>query len=114
MKAIVKIVLSIMVITACVNAGRAAFADYQFQDAVHESLLFAPRATDEEITEMVMKIAAEQDVPIAAEDITVRRGPQQVTIQMTYTSNVVLIPGVFAQDWTFTPSAETRVFPSGR
>ena len=40
------------------NAGRAAFNNYAFEDAVHEGLLFDPGATDEKIVDMVMKLGA--------------------------------------------------------
>ena len=48
MKTIIKIVVALVLLTAMFNAGRAAFNNYQFEDAVHEGLLFDPRATDAE------------------------------------------------------------------
>jgi len=109
MKAIVKIVLSLAVVVACFNAARAASNDFQFQDAVHAGLLFDSRASDEAIVEMVMKLASDYEIPLAAEDIDVRRVHSDLIVDMAYVSNVVLIPGIYAQDWTFTPSTSTRV-----
>ncbi len=48
MKTIIKIVVAVLVLTVMFNAGRAAFNNYAFEDAVHEGLLFDPRATDDE------------------------------------------------------------------
>ena len=38
MKTIIKIVVALMLLVASVNAGRAVFNNYRFEDAVHESL----------------------------------------------------------------------------
>lgn len=114
MKAIIKIVLALVILLACVNATRAAFNDYQFQDAVHEALLFNPRADEAEIVKAIMKLAYEYEIPLDAGDIQIRMIGQDLRVNMSYTENVVLIPGVFAKDWTFTPSASTRVLGGAR
>jgi hypothetical protein len=108
MKSLIKIIIGILVIVACANATRAALADYQFKDAVHEALLFDSRATPDEVVEMVVKLAAQHDIPLAAEDVDVRLAGQELRVNMTYTTNVVLVPGVFAKDWTFSPSTSVR------
>jgi hypothetical protein len=108
MKSLIKIVIGVAVIVACANATRAALADYQFTDAVHEGLLFDNRATAEEVVDMVVKLAAQHEIPLEAENVTVRMIGQELRVDMSYTANVVLIPGVFAKDWTFTPSTSAR------
>ena len=110
MKAIFKIIVAFVIVVASVNAARAAFNDYQFKDAVHEALLFEPRQPDEQIVTTVMKLAAEYNIPMVAEDISIVRRNQELTVTFPYTTNVVLIPGVFGQDWRFEPSASTRFF----
>jgi hypothetical protein len=108
MKALIKIVIGVLVIVACFNAARAALTDYQFTDAVHQGLLFDTRATDDEVVEMVLKLAAEYELPMSAEDVSIRWAGQELHVDMTYTTNVVLVPGVFGQDWTFTPTTSVR------
>ena len=114
MKTIIKIVVGLVVLTGCFNAGRAALNNYQFADAVHEGLLFDGRANDEEIVDMIVKLAGPYDIPIAPEDIAIRQVGQEVRVNMTYTTNVMLVPGVFERDWTFTPSASTRILTGNR
>lgn len=109
MKTIIKIVLALALLAACFNAGMASFNNYQFEDAVHEGLLFNPRATEPEIVKMVLKAANEYNIPIDAEGVTVSTLGQDVRVDMKYTTNVVLVPGVYAKDWTFTPKTSTRV-----
>jgi len=114
MKTIIKIVVALVVIVGCFNAGRAIMSEYRFEDAVHEALLFDPRMTDKEIVQMVMKTAGDYNVPIDPKDIAIRQQGPDVTVNMSYTQNVVVIPGVFEKEWTFTPSASTRLLVGKR
>ena len=114
MKTLIKIVLSLVVLTACFNAGRVALNNFAFEDAVHEGLLFDQRANDSEIVDMIMKLADEYLIPIDPKDISIRQVGQDVIVDMTYTTNVVLVPGVIQRDWTFSPSTSTRMLTGGR
>jgi hypothetical protein len=114
MKTIIKIVIAILVVVTCFNASRAILNNSQFEDAVHESLLFDPRASDAEIVAFVTKTAAQFDVPLDSEDISIRQVGQDVIVDMSYTQNVVLVPGMFARDWNFTPSASARILTGNR
>jgi len=114
MKTIIKIVIAILVITVCFNAARAILGNSQFEDAVHELLLFDPRASDEEIVEKIVKTADQYDVPLDPKEITIKQVGQDVVVDMSYTYNVVLVPGVYARDWTFTPHASARILTGSR
>lgn len=114
MKTIIKIVLAILVITICFNVGSAILGKSQFEDAVKQALLFDPRASDEEIVTAVMKIADEFEVPLDAKDITIHQAGSDVIVDMSYTQTVTLVPGLFSHDWTFTPSASTRILTGVR
>lgn len=114
MKTLVKIVIALVVVTAAFNAGRAALNNYQFEDAVREGILFDPRSSNAEIHAMVARLANEYDVPLAPEDIEIRDVSSEVQINMTYTRKVVLLPGIYTRDWTFTPSASSRILTGGR
>jgi hypothetical protein len=109
MKTIIKIVIALLLITAMFNAARAALNDYQFSDAVHQAMLFNPRATDQELVETVVKLAAEYQIPMEPSNVTVREVGSDLIVDMTYTYNIVLIPGIVARDWTFSPSVSTRM-----
>ena len=114
MKTLIKIVLALLILTAMFNAGRAAFNNYSFEDAVHEGLLFDPNSSDAEITEMIMKLAREYDIPLENGGIKIQSKGQDLVVDMSYTQNVVLIPGVFERDWTFEPSTSTRLLGRGK
>jgi hypothetical protein len=114
MKTIIKVVVAVLVVMTCFNASRALLNDSQFEDAVHETLLFDPRASDAEIVASVMKTAGQFDVPIDPEDIAIKQVGQDVIVNMSYTQKVVLVPGVFSRDWNFTPSASARILTGSR
>jgi hypothetical protein len=114
MKTIIKIVVALVIVTVCFNASRAALNNYQFEDAVHEGLIFDVRASDKEIVEMITKLAGPYDIPIAVEDIAIRQVGQDVQVNMSYTRKVVLIPGFFEREWTFKPSTSTRILTGVR
>jgi hypothetical protein len=113
MKTIIKIVLSVAVLLVMFNAGRAAFNNYAFEDAVHEGLLFDPNASDTDIVEMVMKLARDFDVPMDPGAVKISSRGQDLMINMSYTDTVVLIPGIFEREWTFNPSTSTRLLSKG-
>ena len=114
MKTLVKIVIALVLVTSAFNASRAALNNYQFEDSVREAILFDPRASNAEIYAMVAKLANQYDVPLAPEDIEIRDVGQEVQINMSYTTSVVLVPSIFKRDWTFTPSASSRILTGGR
>jgi len=109
LKTIIKIVVALMFVSAAFNAARAALFSYQFQDAVHEELVFNPRAADDQIIERIMKIANQMGVPIEEENISIRPVGLDLNVDMSYTTNVVLVPGVYSREWTFTPNTSTRM-----
>jgi hypothetical protein len=108
MKALIKIIITAVILVACFNASRAAFADYQFTDTVHEALLFDSRATDADVVDMIVKLAAQHEIPMEADDIKLRWIGQELRVDMTYTTTIVLVPGVYERDWTFNPTTSVR------
>ena len=114
MKTAIKIAIAAVIIFACFNVARELMNEYQFEDKVHDALLFDARMTDAEIVKMVLETAAEYDVPITANDIDVNPVGQDIKVSMTYTKDVVIIPGVISYPWTFTPSASTRILVGKR
>jgi hypothetical protein len=77
-------------------------------------LVFDGRASDKEVVAMITKLGDAYGIPIAAEDIEIRQVGQEVQVKMSYTTNVELIPGIFARDWTFNPSTSTRILTGSR
>ena len=113
MKTIIKIVISLFILVAMFNGSMAAFNNYSFEDAVHQGLLFDPNADDTEIVNMVMKLARDYDIPMDPADIKINSRGQDLIVNMSYTTSVVLVPGIFEREWTFNPSTSTRLLGKG-
>ena len=113
-KTVIKIAISLAIIVGCFNVGRALLTEYQFEDKVHDALLFDPRMSEKEIVDTVMQIAADFEIPITPGDISSRMQGPDVHVDMSYTTDVVILPGIFSKSWTFTPSASTRILVGNR
>ncbi len=108
MKTIIKILVSLTILTACFQASRYYLNNFQFEDAAQQRLLFETRATDADVANIVMRLAAEYQVPLREEGISISMIGQDRVVEMEYTENVPLIPGVFTYPWKFTPKTSTR------
>lgn len=106
---LIKLALGVLVIVIAVQAGRAALKNYQFEDAVNQALLFATNLSDAQIVQEVLEIAEEHEVPLTSENVMVRRDRRDLRVDMEYTDEVSLVPGVYARPWTFRPRATARV-----
>jgi hypothetical protein len=109
MKIIIKIVIMLVVLTACFQAARYALNNFQFEDAVQQRLLFDTRASDAEVVTAVMRIAREYSIVLREDDISIQMIAQDRVVEMPYTVTIPLLPGLFEYPWTFTPKASTRI-----
>lgn len=60
-------------------------AAYEFRDTLREEARFAAvRSTDSQVAKRIMKKAAELELPLDMDDLTVQRTQQKVTISAKY------------------------------
>jgi hypothetical protein len=111
---IIKLVIAGFILYAVAQIGMAEFKYYQFQDAVHEVMLFSANAKDPDIIKQVLAVADEYDVPLEAGDVTVTRVRTEIRVNMSYNEDVTLIPGLYTKNWTFNPSSSIMTFGGGR
>jgi hypothetical protein len=109
MKTLVKIAVTIAILTACFNAGRYYLNNFQFEDAAQQRLLFETRANDSEVVTIVLKIANEYQIPLTADDISVRMIGTDRVVEMEYEEKVPLLPGIYSHPWKFTPRTSTKM-----
>ncbi len=114
MKTIIKLVVAAILLTATVQAGRAAIKHYTFVDALQEAMLFSGSRTQDEITIRVLEIAGEYQIPLDPEALTVRRDPFLVVIDAPYTDTVDLLPGFYARTWDFETDVQVRLLEDTR
>src|SRR5687767_13731819 len=102
MKTIIKVLVAALVVNATARLGLSAWTPYQFRDSVQELVLFGAKQTPAEIKKEIMEEAAERDVPIADEDVTVDRQDLLTTAEATYVDEIELFPRyVYPMTWTF-------------
>ena len=109
MTTIIKIVVTLVLLTCCFQAARYSMNNFQFEDAVQQRLLFDTRASEADVVKTVLAIAQEYSIVLKEDDISVRMVGQDRVVDMPYTVQVDLLPGMFEYPWTFTPKASTRM-----
>ena len=114
MTTIIKLVLALALLTAAFQGARATMSNYQFEDAVEQTLLFAPNASDAEVTEKVVTLAEEYGLPVSAEDVTISQRAADRMVDISYTTEVAFIPGIITQPITFSPHASVRLLTPQR
>ena len=100
MKTIIKLVVAALVVHATFRAGTVYLRYYNFRDDVHQIAQFAGRATDNELVNRVLEAAQQREVPIDPGVITVRRPPNHLLIDGTYSERIELLPRYF-YPWQF-------------
>ena len=108
MGTILKLFVALVILNGAVQAGRAALKNYQFEDSVHEAILFSPNASDEEYVSQMAKLAAEQLIPITAADISVTHRGADIVFSTAYDESITLIPGFWTRTWHFAPTTSVR------
>ena len=114
MKSIIKIALALVLLTATVQGGRAALKHYTFVDTLQEAMLFGGRLNEAQIADKVMELAADQDIPLDPDQLTVKRDPFLITIDAPYTDTVNLLPGFYSRTWDFDASVSVRLLEDTR
>ncbi len=114
MTTIIKLVLALALLTAAFQGARATMSNYQFEDAVEQALLFAPNASDAEVTQQVLALAEEYGLPVQAEDITISQRASDRIVDISYSADVAFIPGIITQPIKFNPSASVRLLTQQR
>ena len=114
MKTIFQIGVALILLTASVQGGRAAFKHYQFVDAIQEAMLFAGSRTEDQIADRVMELAGDYEIPLEPGNVSVERAPYQITIDAPYTDTVNILPGVYSRPWDFDTQVNVRLLEDTR
>lgn len=114
MKTLFQIGVALILLTASVQGARAAFKHYQFVDAIQEAMLFASSRTEDQIADRVLELAADHEIPLEPDNVSVQRAPYQITIDAPYTETVNILPGVYSRPWDFETKVNVRLLEDTR
>jgi hypothetical protein len=101
MRTLIKLAIAALVINAAYQLGSAYWDHYHFTDAVQQLAQFGENEPLPEIKKRVMDLAAERNLPIAEDAITVTRQRRRIDVDGVYTREILLAPG-YKRPWTFT------------
>jgi hypothetical protein len=111
MATFLKLAFTALVLNACEQAGRSAWAFYQFEDSVQQAVLFSGKESPPQVKARIVELAAEHQVPLDPAGVEVKFSGTQARITGEYTDSVRLVPGAFVYDWTHVLDLDVRRIP---
>ncbi len=90
---LVKLAIFLLLANAVYRIAPVTLHYVQFKDALQELALFSQKATDAELTDRVMALADEHNVPLDRDYITIQRPNGQLIIDVSYVESLKLLPG---------------------
>jgi hypothetical protein len=130
LRVLIKLAITALVLNAAWRVGSTYWRYYQFEDALQELAQFGESRTDKMLCSQAIEKATNLDVPIAADALVIRRGPNpayncdkgfdaplahgggaaKIFIEGVYTDRMNVLPG-YTLAWEFKPSASAWVRP---
>ena len=102
----VKLAIVALVANAMWHVFVVYSADFRFKDAVQSTAQYRGEKTDAEVRGRILELAAQFDVPITNEDLSVRSEGGHTFVEASYVRRVDLVPG-FTYPWPFTVHLDT-------
>ena len=108
-KAGIKLGIAALVANATWHVFLAYSAHYRFRDSVERAAQVRGNQTDDQLREAMVDIAAENDIPIAPEEIVVKREGISTLVKAEYKRDIDLLPGR-PYPWSF--SFQLSTYPA--
>ena len=90
-KLVVKLGIAALIANAAWQAGRTFADHYQFRDDVRQAAL-AKGQTDAQLQSRVVELAANYDIPLAADAISIRREERHIYVEGSYVRIIPIAP----------------------
>jgi hypothetical protein len=105
-KTLIKLIVVALVANALWRAGSAYATFYKFKDSIYEAAMQG--STEADLRQKVVDLARTYDLPLTADDLTVTREVQHVSVKTSYTSPVAILPG-YEYQWPFSVDVDAYV-----
>lgn len=110
MKAIVKLLIVALVLHGVFRASVVAWRYYELKDAAQQAVVFGGGATTGQLHAQILEQAMELGLPIAPEDLAVRRTGQRTVVEARYTQPLEILPNyTYPVDLSFSVDAVAAV-----
>ena len=90
-KLAIKLAIAALIANAAWQAGRTFAAHYQFRDDVRQAALMRGQ-TDAQLQQRVLELAANYDIPLTADALTIRREERHIYLEGSYVRVVPIAP----------------------
>jgi hypothetical protein len=107
-KLVIKLAIAAFVANAVWRVGSAYATFYRFRDAVQQSTQFSRGRSEAELQQRIIDLAAEYEIPLAADGFTVSRVGDHTLTEGTYSEDIDFAPGV-TRPWSFKWTTDTSV-----
>lgn len=108
MSTVIKLVITALILNACVQGGRSAWEFYQFQDEVQQAVLFSTKDTPEQLKARIAGLASEKGLSLDPETLSVSYVATQARIKASYVDDVAVLPGGRPYKWTHVLDLDMR------
>ena len=108
MKLLIKLLIVALLANATWRVATVYLSYYKFTDAVRETTQHRGTKNDAQIRQRVFELAAEYDVPVTDENLTITNEDSHTIVDGAYTRSLDLFPG-FKYDWAFKVHVDTSV-----
>jgi hypothetical protein len=98
MKTVLKLIIVGLMLNALWRLGAAYVSFYEFRDSVRIAALGAK--SDDVLRQKIVELASTYDLPLAEEDIIIRRDDHHTYVESSYTASVPVMPG-YKYQWPF-------------
>lgn len=92
MKTIIKLLIAAALLNAAVRGGMAAFTYFQFRDRTEQLVLFGAGTPTQELQNQIVETAAELEIPLDPENVTVERNGPRTRAEASYVQPVEFFP----------------------
>jgi hypothetical protein len=92
MKTVIKLIIAAALINAVARGAWAQWNYYQLKDGAQQLLTFDVDATPEQLESAILDKAMELDLPVDADDVTVKRDGLRSSATVSYTQPIEFFP----------------------
>ena len=105
-KTFVKLAFVALVANATWQLFSAYSPHYKFKDAVTATTLYRGEKSDAQVRERILELAAQFDVPVTDQNLTVRQEDKHTIVESSYLRPITFVPG-YTYEWPFSIHVDT-------
>ena len=110
MARLLKLLVALAILYATYQGTLVFWRNYQFKDAINAIAMSGTRNSNVQIQTRVQSAAAQLNIPLAPEQISVSRTGDRLTVEATYLEQIEFLPG-YRYPYVFTARGQAPILP---